>query len=305
MASNSDTNKNTHFWKSTGFPSEAFLDSVNKHNTGRSKAGMKVDGFDYQAARTALGDTGKPLPETVSVSQIQIAGIDCYEAIPVNCADDFIVIFIHGGGYCAGSWESHKGHATWLANYSGRKVVFPEYRRAPEHVYPAALDDCYAVVESLSDQTFAIAGDSVGAGMSVVITRRLLDQNKPTPIGLALMCGMFDLNPETADYLINYGRAREMAALYVADADADAADPSISPVFIDFSGFPPMLVQMGGADYIKDDSQRLAIKAISDGAPVVLEHWPQMSHVWQRFVPEVPEADQAVARAAEFLVKSL
>ncbi len=293
-------NSDDTFWKNDLYPSEAFLGAVGRHSAGRSSAGMQTDDFDVAAARRALGDTDFEVPESVAINHIEVAGVPCIEVLPEGLNDDFTIVYLHGGGYCAGSWDSHKGHATSIAMACGKKTVFVEYRRAPEHAYPAALDDCYAVVAALSASPLALAGDSAGAGLCVAITRRLLDAGSSGPLGLALMCGMFDLNPDTADYLIKYGRARVMASLYVADADP--RDPSISPVFADFSRFPPTLIQMGGADYIKDDSIRLANKAMSDGAPIVLEHWPEMSHVWQRFVPDVPEARNAISRVAQFLL---
>jgi len=292
------------------YPSRALVEELEKHNAGRKKSGMVDDGFDVNAARKALGPSTRALPAGIAIEKGIIGDVPYVRATPAETEYDRLLVYIHGGGYCAGSWESHRGQASWLAYNLKCPVIFPEYRLAPEHPFPTALDDCRSLVATVAEacatdssgQSLLLAGDSAGAGLCVAVTSYLIEQNKPLPKALALMCGMYDHNPDTADYLLKFGRAREMAALYVSPEES--TNPYASPVRADLKGFPPILVQSGGADYVKDDSIRLVKRAFECDVTVMYEHWPKLPHVWQRFVPDVPEARVAIERAASFLASS-
>ena len=240
---------------------------------------------------------------------VDAGGVAAKWAIPRNGAAARRIVYFHGGGYITGRWETHCTICAWLAEASAAPVLFVDYRRAPEHRFPAAVDDAYAAYRwtrrngpdgASPAQSVATAGDSSGGALAMAVMLRARSDAAPMPDAGALISAMLDLDEASSEFLQTYGRMRDAARLYVPPP-GDPRHEWASPVHADLAGLPPLLVQTGEADYVKGDSLLLAERARSCGLDVRLEVWPEMPHVWHRFAPAVPEARDALERIGEFL----
>ncbi|SAK43620.1 alpha/beta hydrolase domain-containing protein [Caballeronia fortuita] len=222
------------------------------------------------------------------------------------------ILYFHGGGYYFCSPRSHRAIAFGLATKIGARVFSLDYRLAPEHRFPAALDDSLAAYRRLLEdgvpaESVAIAGDSAGAGLALATLLALRDAGDPLPAAAALFSPWTDLTGSGESMRANEGRDPmyhasvfpEVAAQYLGAADA--RDPYASPLFGDFEGLPPLLIQVGDTELLLDDSTRVAAKARAAGVRVELEIWRKVPHIFQIWSPFMPEARDALAHAASFI----
>lgn len=229
-----------------------------------------------------------------------------------------VVLYLHGGGYWAGSIATHRKLAAHLCSWTGMTGLVIAYRLAPEHPFPAALDDALASYDWLLGKGFdpsriVVAGDSAGGGLAVALALRLRDGELPLPRALVLFSPWTDLamsgdsivaNREV-DPVIKIGQGESPAVrAYIGTSGADVRDPLISPLYGDLRGLPRMLVQVGSDEVLLDDSRRLAEAARRAGADVTLETWPGMFHVFQMGAGLLPEADEAMSHVAAWLEQS-
>jgi epsilon-lactone hydrolase len=254
-----------------------------------------------------------PLPprdcETV---RSELGGIPVLRvAMPASRADCHI-LFLHGGGYVAGAPELYR-HLLWrLAAAAAARVVAVAYRLAPEHPFPAALDDAAAawrglLAEAGNRHRIVVMGDSAGGGLALALALRLRDAAARLPAALVVMSPWTDLaltgtslhRNAAADPVLNPAEMPGLAACYLADADP--CTPYASPLYGDPRGLPPTLIQVGGDEVLLDDSTRLAARMRAAGCAVTLETWPRMPHVWQAFAPVMPEARRAILRIGAFV----
>lgn len=226
-----------------------------------------------------------------------------------------LVVYLHGGGYCIGSLGTHRPMLTHLAALIEGRVLAADYRLAPEHPYPAALDDAVAAyrfaLEFEPPDRVVLAGDSAGGGLVVATLVALRDAGIPLPAAAVCLSPWADLTQSgatiellaSADPLV---RADDLArwAQYYAGA-ADPADPELSPVFAALHGLPPVYIEVGTAEILLDDSRRLARNAIAAGVDVTLHEEPEAVHVWHFFAGAVPEADIGLERIARFIRNTL
>ena len=222
------------------------------------------------------------------------------------------VFYCHGGGYYFCSPASHRPLVFGLATRARARTFSLDYRLAPEHPFPAALDDSLAAYRRLlADGTppdsIVIAGDSAGGGLALATLIALRDAGDPLPAAGVLFSPWTDLAAtgdtiQTNDGLdpMFCGAAIARAAAYYI-GDADPAHPHLSPLYGDFSGLPPLLIQAGSTEVLLDDARRVAERARAAGVAVEIEIWPKMPHVWHLWAPFVPEANQALERAAQFV----
>jgi len=222
------------------------------------------------------------------------------------------VLHLHGGGYVAGG-PAHYRHFTWRIAEALRASVFtPAYRLAPEHPFPAALDDAakaYAHVAGEAPDTseLFVLGDSAGGGLTLALLIRLRDEGRPLPRAAVALSPWTDLAltgaslvaNASADPMLNATHLPALTKLYLADADPRT--PYASPLYGDVKSLPPVLIQAGSDEILRDDAVRMADKLREHNAQSRVEIWPRMPHGWQLFVPVLPEAHQAIARIADFI----
>lgn len=267
---------------------------------------------DLQAAREKIDELGGKmrLPRGTVALDESIAGVPCERIIPHTADDETCILYLHGGAYLLGSRHSHRGLTAHLAHATGAQAVLVEYRLAPEHPFPAGLDDAVAVYRALLDEfdpaSILISGDSAGGGLALATTLRLKDEGIPLPRGVAVISPWTDLagtgeslvtNAEV-EIMLDPTRIREIADLYHPDADAE--HPYVSPLFGDYAGFPPLLIQVGSDEVLLSDAERVAARAAAAGANVVLRVWPGMWHVWHMLAPWMSDARRAVNEYARW-----
>jgi len=226
------------------------------------------------------------------------------------------MLYLHGGGYVIGSCNTHRALASHLAARAGMPLLVADYRLAPEHPYPAALDDALSAYTWLLARGFepgriVVAGDSAGGGLTLALLLALRDRSLPMPaLGVPIspwtdltLSGETMTSLADRDPMVNRAGLQRMADWYV-----DAADPSdalVSPLFADPTGLPPLLVHVGEVEVLRDDAVQFAARAEAAGVDVTLEVWPEMIHVWHAFGPAVPESEAAVTRVAAFVTERL
>ena len=216
------------------------------------------------------------------------------------------VLYLHGGGYVIGSRNSHRELVSRVARASIARALSLEYRLAPEHRCPAAVDDAVAAYQWLLDQDIApasivVAGDSAGGGLTVATLIAIRDRGLPLPAAGVCISPWVDLTGSgdsmtsnaAVDPMVGRELLGRMAAHYAGE---DLTAPLASPLFADLSGLPPLLLQVGTAETLLDDSTRLAERATAAGVDVTLEPWEDMIHVWHFFAGMLPEGQQAIDR---------
>lgn len=251
-------------------------------------------------------------PPDVVYEPVDADGVPAEWTIAPGADPHRALVYFHGGSYNAGGIGSHRALCTQLARATGLRVLSVDYRLAPEHPHPAAVEDaCIALrfvwASGLEPAQVALAGDSAGGGLALAALIALRDAGDPLPAAVALLSpwtdltlsgasleGKAELDPMIVPSVLAVARDR-----YVADAAPDA--PTISPLFADLSGLPPLLVQVGTDECLLDDSTRLARRASDAGTDVVLEVWDDMIHVWQAFFAMLPEGRDAIDAIATFI----
>lgn len=220
------------------------------------------------------------------------------------------VLYLHGGGYCTGAPATHHAITGHLAVRCAARVFAADYRLAPEHPFPAAVDDAVAAYRGLLDDGTAardlvIAGDSAGGGLAVATALRLRELALPLPRALALFSPWVDLalgrQPPAppGEVMLTWAWVAQCARAYVASSDA--RHPLISPVHADLAGLPPTLVQVGTDEILLDDSRRLRERLQSAGVAVDYEEYPRRWHVFQANAGLLADADRAIESVARFI----
>jgi monoterpene epsilon-lactone hydrolase len=222
-----------------------------------------------------------------------------------------MVLYLHGGGYVIGSPRSHRHLAVAIASAAAASALLLDYRLAPEHPFPAALDDAVAAYRWLLDHGVApggivIAGDSAGGGLTVATLVALRDAGLPRPAAGVCISPWVDLTcsapsyaaKATTDPIVVGQSVARMATAYLGAADRRT--PLASPLFADLAGLPPLLIHVGSEEVLLDDSIALADRATKAGVGATLDVWPEMIHVWHWFLPMLDEAQAAIDRIGIF-----
>lgn len=261
-----------------------------------------------------------PLPRRLrGVHRIQtvgLAGMDAERHEPVaeglKSSPRATLLYLHGGGYLAGSAATHRRMVARLAWEANADAFVPNYRLAPKHRFPAALDDAIGAYRELlaagvHPSRVFVAGDSAGGGLAAALLLRLRDENEPLPAGAILFSPYTDLEHTAASLTENSATdylpalLAEVGANTVYLGDHDPKDPYASPMYGDFSNVPPLLVFAGGREMIRDDAQRLVDAALESGCEAALHVAPDMYHVWPALLPNHPETMRAMQLAAQFV----
>lgn len=224
-----------------------------------------------------------------------------------------VVLYLHGGGFTAGTAPAYRGLASRISTAAARPTLTADYRLAPEEPFPAALDDCVATYRWLVEQAGApadrvvLVGDSAGGNLVVAMMLRLRDAGLPLPAAGVCVSPVFDLaltgESVTAradrDPCILPESLRRCASAYLGDADPRTL--LASPLYADLAGLPPLLLQVGSEEMLRDDSVRLADRATASGVDVTLEEWPGMIHVWHLFADRLGDGRKAIDRLGAFV----
>jgi epsilon-lactone hydrolase len=252
-----------------------------------------------------------PPPLGTKTRHFRIGGLPAASIIVREARPHTDVLFLHGGAYALGSFRNY-GHFTWRLGKAARaRVLAIDYRLAPEHPYPAALEDALAgyrwlLAQGTDPKRIVVAGDSAGGGLTLALLLKLRDEGQPLPAGAVAMSPWTDLAMTGAslhtnadsDPMLVASEVPRLAAIYLDGADP--RDPYASPLYGDPRGLPPTLIQAGGDEILRDDAVRTAHKMKAAGCDVELQISPCMPHVFQLLVTVMPEAQAAVAEVARF-----
>ncbi len=247
---------------------------------------------------------------------VRAGGVDAEWLDGPGARPDRVVLYLHGGGYVLGSVSSHRDMISRLSAAAGARALALNYRLAPEHPFPAAVEDAVAAYRWLLEQGIAptcvvVAGDSAGGGLAAATLVALRDRKLPLPAAGALLSPWVDLegigesmNGGVADDpMVRKDLIAAMAPTYLNGANPRT--PLAAPLHADLRGLPPLLIQVGRREVLLDDSTRLALAAQRAGVDVTLEVWPGMIHVWQIFASELAEGREAIARIGAFVHKRI
>jgi monoterpene epsilon-lactone hydrolase len=253
-----------------------------------------------------------PIEDDVTSEPVEMGGVPAEWVTVPDSSEDRVIFYLHGGGYAIGSPRTHRAMISRIARASGARALSVDYRLAPENPHPAALEDSLAAYRALLSQgvdpaRIVIGGDSAGGGLALATLVSLRDAGEPLPAAAVFLSPWTDLagtgeSMETkaqADPMITGQGLADMAAGYAGGAKL--ANPLISPLYADLNGLPPMLIQVGTAEMLLDDSARLAARAREAGVEVAYEPWEDMIHVWQFFAWMLPEGQQAIDRIGEYI----
>jgi epsilon-lactone hydrolase len=293
--------------------SQAMQDAIDAFRDQRkASADQAPPTLDELRAGFAPAGRLHPVPEDVRVTEVNAGGVPAHWLAAPGADDGRVLLFLHGGGYELGSLRSEGELAARLGRASGMRVLFPEYRLAPEHPFPAAIDDVLAAWrwlragQDLGARSLAVAGDSAGGGLAVALLVATRDAGEALPAAAVLMSPTVDLTSSGTsmtervdqDPFSTPALLRQLAAGYLAGADPKT--PLASPLFASLAGLPPLLVQVGTADLLLSDSERLAAAAADAGVDVTLEVGEGLPHVYQLLLG-TPEAAAATGRIGKFL----
>ena len=265
-----------------------------------------------RADMEAVGRIFQPPPD-VTFTRIDAAGVPAEWANPPGAAPGRAVLYLHGGGYGIGSTASHRHLVGKLALAAGVRILSLDYRLAPEHPFPAALEDAVAAAtwllhEGIETARFAVAGDSAGGGLAIATCLALRDAGRTLPAAIVCMSPLTDLaktgesmrTRADADPMVTPQSSAAYAARYVG-ADGDLRAPLASPLYADLTGLPPMLVLVGTAEILLDDSTRIAARARDAGVEVDLQVWNEMIHIWPYFADKIPEGRAAIELMGNYI----
>ena len=255
------------------------------------------------------------VPPDVETETLEAGGVPAEWIRTPGASADRVILYLHGGGYVLGSINTHRELVSRFSRASGARALAIDYRLAPEHPFPAALEDATAayrwlLAQGIEPARIAIAGDSAGGGLTLATLLALRDAGDPLPAAGVCLSPWTDLEgtgdsaqPGGADDpLLNLDGLREMGRHYAA---SNLSAPLAAPLNADYRGLPPLLIQVGTREILLDDSTRVAEKARAARVDVTLEEWEGLIHVWQIFGPTIPESVQALEKIGDFLKKHL
>jgi epsilon-lactone hydrolase len=287
---------------------QRIIDALKQRQVDRASQPART----LEEVRAAFAPAGQllPLPDDVLVTTVDANGVVAHWLDGPGMEPDHTMVFIHGGGYTLGSLRSHGPLAARIGREAKRRVLFIEYRLAPEHPFPAAVDDVlsawrWLTAGGIDPASVVVAGDSAGGGLTLVLLHTLRDRREPMPAGAVLMSPWLDLTcsgpsmTDRADQDPIFSRARMQALASTYLNGADRQQVAASPLFGSHAGLPPLLVQVGGAEVLFSDSERLAQSAADDGVDVSFNVADKLPHVYQGAL-DTPEATAAIRQIADF-----
>jgi monoterpene epsilon-lactone hydrolase len=282
--------------------------------TLRSRPAMAALSIEDQRAAFDALASQFPLAEDVRRDPVDAAGVPAEWITTPEALHERGIYYLHGGGYTLGSINTHREMISRLSRAARARALAIDYRLAPEHPFPAAVEDSTAAYRWLlaigvDPARLVIAGDSAGGGLTVATLVALRDAGDPLPAAAVCLSPWVDLEGlgesmttrAGVDPMVQREELLQHVKAYLGDAHPRT--PLAAPLYADLRGLPPLLIQVGTAETLLDDSTRLAERAKAAGVDVVLEPWDDMIHVWQFCAAILPEGQQAIDRIGEFIRK--
>jgi epsilon-lactone hydrolase len=269
---------------------------------------------DIVEARVLYDRMGPPIADDIAVDKFDIGGQKAQLLTPPEADTDRALLFLHGGGYVYGSLMSHGGMAAEITRAAHCRGLQLDYRLAPEHPYPAAVEDACEAYEWLLGKGFspprvALVGDSAGGGLVIAALAALQQQGHPMPGAAVCLSPWVDLEATGDSYetrkqidpMVERKVVELVSRLYLNGQSPKL--PTASPIHADLRNMPPLLIQVGEREILFSDSQMLADKARASGLDVTFEEWPGMVHVWHLYYPILSAGREAIARVGQFIVE--
>jgi epsilon-lactone hydrolase len=265
--------------------------------------------------RQRLDEVGSvwPVADDIALEPVDVDGVPGEWSIAPGSDASRVLMFFHGGGYCSGSILSHRRLVTEAGRAAGVRTLALDYRLAPEHPFPAALEDAQTAWRFLERQGvearhIAVGGDSAGGGLTLALIGRLQESRAELPACAWLLSPWADLTmsgstlttKDSVDPIIHGGYLHELAAAYLPGG-TDPKDPRVSPLYADLRGLPPVLIQVGSDETLLADSVRLAGALGAADVAVTLEVWPHMIHAWPLWNAHLEPGRHALAKAGTFI----
>jgi acetyl esterase/lipase len=267
-----------------------------------------------QEFRAVFEEMAAPAEADIKSERVSAGGVDAEWVSAPNAAADRVVLYLHGGGYVIGSVKTHRDLMGRISRAAKARVLGLDYRLAPEHPFPAAVDDAvagykYLLAQGIKPSKIAVAGDSAGGGLTVAALVAIRDAKLAMPAAGVCLSPWVDLEGigesmktrAQADPVVQREALVGMAQAYLQGKDPKT--PLAAPLYADLKGLPPLLIQVGDAETLLDDSNRLAARARAADVQVKLEVWPEMIHVWQLFSSFLPEGQQAVEVIGKYIAE--
>lgn len=267
---------------------------------------------DHLALRKQAGSSTGRTPAEVHTESVSANGVPAEWVRWREATDDGAIVYLHGGGYVFGSLDSHRSIAWRLARATGMSVLLVDYRLAPEHPYPAAVDDAFNAYQWLLDQQIAqdrlvVAGDSAGGGLATALMLRLKTEGSKLPEAAVLLSPWADLTLSGAsmsenadgDAMLSREALTKFKTLYLADTDPGTA--YASPLYADLAGLPPVHVTVGSTEVLLSDAENLVTRINACGGTAELSIWPKLPHVFPILGDLIPESKQAIEDMAAFI----
>ena len=273
--------------------------------------------LNLQDVRRAMASrTGMPnaFPSGVRIERSTVPALPGEWITPAAVTTPGVILFMHGGGYVAGSPKTHRALTTWLARRAGMRLFSLDYRLAPEHPFPAGLDDAMRAVHALVAagtplSQIVLCGDSAGGGLVLATMLRLRDEGAALPAAAALICPLTDCTGASKSLVTNAEsepllglRHRDAAMRYYA-GETPLEHPYLSPLVADLRGLPPMIVEASRIEVLWDDAAQFVEKAKAAGVDITFVPHDGLAHDWHVMVPFTPEARDSVRRIGAFLAQ--
>jgi phosphinothricin tripeptide acetyl hydrolase len=253
-----------------------------------------------------------PDDRRASITRVSAGGVPADQIEPAGLAPSRVVLHLHGGGYSLGSARSHRALGKRIAFAARARVVLPDYRLAPEHSFPAAVEDAVAsyrwlLATGAEPERIAVAGDSAGAGLALALLVSLRDAGAPLPACAVLVSPFADLGCSaesystlaTLDPIVSREMGLAMGKLYLGDREP--SDPLASPVHAKLAGLPPLLIQVGSREVVLDDARTIERHAREAGVLAKLDVWPGMVHAWHLFASALEPGQRAIEDLGSFI----
>ena len=281
----------------------------------RALLGAKPRPAGWHERRQRIEEVGAhwPVAPDIELQPVDLDGVPGEWSTAPGSDEARVLMFFHGGGYCSGSLVSHRRMVTEAGRAAGMRTLAVDYRLAPEHPFPAALEDALTAWRwlrrhGIAAHHIAVGGDSAGGGLSVILINALRAAGQEAPACAWLVSPWTDLTlsgttlqtKDTVDPLIHEGYLAELAEAYVPTG-MDRRDPRVSPLFADLGSLPPTLVQVGSEETLLADATRFTEAAGAARASVTLEVWPYMIHAWPLWNAGLSAGREALTNAGAFM----